>query len=211
MTSISVKSIVALTLTCIAVDAFAAFVSESDVRKAAEAFVSADPIGSAVFGERSVADVRESNGIWIVALSPQGHVILCGSDLNDPIVGFSAKDFVEPDPESPAYAVLEGARAAVREKEEKGEEGRNAKWTALLGDGRPMLRASTVDNPSAIIVPPFLQSHYNQWQPYNDYVPVYDAAANTTRYRGRCPCGCVATATAQVFRHFCWPAPWTVF
>jgi len=51
-----------------------------------------------------------------------------------------------------------------------------------------------------------MESHYNQWQPYNDYAPVYDAATNTTSYRGRCPCGCVATATAQGFRHFRWPA-----
>lgn len=51
-----------------------------------------------------------------------------------------------------------------------------------------------------------MESHYNQCQPYNDYAPVYDAATNTTSYRGRCPCGCVATATAQGFRHFRWPA-----
>ena len=170
--TIGIKGVAVLSLACIAVDVFAAFVPESDVRKAAEAFVSADPIGSAVLGERSVVAVRESNGIWIVELSPHGHVILSGSDLNDPIVGFSSKDFVEPDPESPACAVLEGARAAVREKEEKGEEDRNAKWTALLGNGRPILRASPIYNPSTVIVPPFLMSHYNQCQPYNDYAPV---------------------------------------
>ena len=203
-----IKGVVALSLTCIAVDAFATFVSESDVRKAAEAFVSTDTIGSSVLSGRSVAGASKRDGLWIVALAPSGHVIFSGSDLVDPIVGFSENDFVEPDPKSPAYSVLEGASASVAAMEAQGGGTRHARWTKLLGGGgRPMLKAADIESPDTVVIPPFLKSHYNQWQPYNDYAPVYEASTNNWGvYRGRCPCGCVATATAQGLRHFRWPA-----
>ena len=203
-----IKGVVALSLTCIAVDAFATFVSESDVRKAAEAFVSTDTIGSSVLSGRSVAGASKRDGLWIVALAPSGHVIFSGSDLVDPIVGFSENDFVEPDPKSPAYSVLEGASASVAAMEAQGGGTRHARWTKLLGGGgRPMLKAADIESPDTVVIPPFLKSHYNQWQPYNDYAPVYEASTNNLGvYRGRCPCGCVATATAQGLRHFRWPA-----
>ena len=203
-----IKGVVALSLTCIAVDAFATFVSESDVRKAAEAFVSTDTIGSSVLSGRSVAGASKRDGLWIVALAPSGHVIFSGSDLVDPIVGFSENAFVEPDPKSPAYSVLEGASASVAAMEAQGGGTRHARWTKLLGGGgRPMLKAADIESPDTVVIPPFLKSHYNQWQPYNDYAPVYEASTNNLGvYRGRCPCGCVATATAQGLRHFRWPA-----
>jgi len=203
-----IKGVVALSLTCIAVDAFATFVSESDVRKAAEAFVSTDTIGSSVLSGRSVAGASKRDGLWIVALAPSGHVIFSGSDLVDPIVGFSENDFVEPDPKSPAYSVLEGASASVAVMEAQGGGTRHARWTKLLGgEGRPMLKSADIESPDTVVIPPFLKSHYNQWQPYNDYAPVYEASTNNLdSYRGRCPCGCVATATAQGLRHFRWPA-----
>ena len=210
MTNVSVKSIVALSLTCIAVDAFAAFVSESDVFRAAEAFVSTDTVGSSVLSGSSVACVSKRDGLWVVALAPNGHVIFSGSDLVDPIVGFSKNDFVEPDPKSPAYSVLEEASASVVAIEAQGDGTRHARWAKLLGGGASkvsLLKAADIENPETVVIPPFLESHYNQWQPYNDYVPVYEASTNTLDYyRGRCPCGCVATAAVQGFRHFRWPA-----
>ena len=207
-----IKGVVALSLTCIAVDAFATFVSESDVRKAAEAFVSTDTIGSSVLSGRSVAGASKRDGLWIVALAPSGHVIFSGCDLVDPIVGFSENDFVEPDPKSPAYSVLEGASASVAAMEAQGGGTRHARWTKLLGGGgRPMLKAADIESPDTVVIPPFLESHYDQWQPYNDYAPVYEPdeskiSSNYKPYRGRCPCGCVATAAAQGLRHFRWPA-----
>lgn len=102
--------------------------------------------------------------------------------------------------------MLEGSSASVAAKEAQGGT-RHARWTKLLGSrGRPLLKAAAVESPGTVVIQPFLESHYNQCQPYNDYAPVYDSATDTTRYRGRCPCGCVATATAQVLRHFRWPA-----
>ena len=185
----------------------AATVTEGEARAAASAFIAADPVGSAVLRGRTVSTVYERDGLWIAALSPSGHVILSGSDLADPIVGFSTNDFAEPEPDSPAYAYLAGISASLATQESKGGV-RHARWNRLLGGGTSAkLMAADIESPATIVIPPFLQSHYNQWQPYNDYVPVYESSTNDLdSYRGRCPCGCVATATAQGFRHFRWPA-----
>ena len=73
--------------------ASAATVTESEARAAVSAFVVSDPVGSAVLRGRTVSTVYERDGLWIAALSPSGHIILSGSDLADPIVGFSTNDF----------------------------------------------------------------------------------------------------------------------
>ena len=185
----------------------AATITEGEARAAASAFVVADPVGSAVLRGRTVSTVYERDGLWIAALSPSGHVILSGSDLGDPIVGFSSNDFAEPDPDSPAYAYLAGISASLAAQEWKGGV-RHARWDRLLGVGTGMkLLSADIESPSTVVIPPFLQSHYNQCQPYNDYAPVYESSTNNLDYyRGRSPCGCVATAAAQGFRHFRWPA-----
>ena len=185
----------------------AATVTEGEARAAASAFIVADPVGSAVLRGRTVSTVYERDGLWIAALSPSGHVILSGSDLADPIVGFSTNDFAEPDPDSPAYAYLAGISASLAAQESNGGV-RHARWDRLLGGGTGMtLLSADIESPSTVVIPPFLQPHYNQWQPYNDYAPVYESSTNNLDYyRGRSPCGCVATAAAQGFRHFRWPA-----
>ena len=188
--------------------AMASEVSGDDVARAAAAFVSEDSIGSVVLRGCSVANVSQRSHLWIVALSPSGHVVMSGSDLADPIVGFSKNDFVEPDPESPAFAVLEGVDSSMAALEAHGGGTRHERWTKLLGGGMTKKGLLRADNPSsgAVVVEPFLAEHYNQWQPYNDYAPVHNSSTNVTAYRGRCPCGCVATASAQIFHHFKWPA-----
>jgi len=174
---------------------------------AARNFVGSDPVGSAVLRGRTVSTVYERDELWIAVLSPSGHVVLSGSDLADPIVGFSTNDFAEPDPDSPAYAYLAEISASLTAQESNGGV-RHARWNRLLGGGTNLkLMAVDIESPSTVVIPPFLQSHYSQWQPYNDYAPVYESSTNNLdEYRGRCPCGCVATATAQGFRHFRWPA-----
>ena len=185
----------------------AAPVTEGEARTAASTFIAADPVGSAVLRGRTVSSVSERDGLWIAALSPSGHVILSGSDLGDPIVGFSTSDFAEPDPDSPAYSYLAGISASLAAQESNGGV-RHARWNRLLGGGtRQRLMAADIESPATVVIPPFLQSHYDQCQPYNDYAPVYESSTNSLNYyRGRCPCGCVATAAAQGFRHFRWPA-----
>ena len=194
-----------------ALSVVAATVTEADVRVAATKFVTADPVGSALFGGRTVSGIRDADDLWIVSLAPAGHVIFSGSDLVEPIVGFSPSDFVDPDPDSPACLVLDGARETSRAAEALGAGARNAKWAKLL-EAKPratLCAGPVVPDPEPIIVQPFLQSHYSQWQPYNDYCPVYDSSATADAdylsHRGRSPGGCVATAAALTFRHFRWP------
>ena len=204
------KIILFAAVSAVAMSVVATPVTETDVRTAATKFVASDPVGSAILAGRTVSGVRDMDGLWIASLAPAGHVIFSGSDLVEPVIGFSLTDFAEPDPESPAYAMLDGARAASRTAEESGAGTRNAKWAKLLEQKtRALLRAASVEpSTEAIVVPPFMQSHYNQCQPYNDYSPVCNSKADTVKFltnRGRSPCGCVATAAAQVFRHFRWP------
>ena len=188
-------------------------VSSNDVAKAASAFVSEDSIGSLVLKGCSVANVSQRGHLWIVALSPSGHIVMSGSDLADPIVAFSKNDFTEPDPESPAFAVLEGVDSSMVALEAQGDGTRHERWTKLLGGGAPKKGLLRADNPSndAVVVAPFMHEHFDQCQPYNDYAPVHEPDENYFEdgyesYRGRCPCGCVATAAAQIFHHFKWPA-----
>ena len=187
--------------------ASAEWVSEEDALKAAEAFIKRDVVGRAVLSGCDVAAISQRGNIWVVALSPSGQLLLSRSDLADPIVGFSKNDFSEPDPDSPAYAYLEGIDASLAALESN-DGTRHDRWNRLLSGGTVRrLMAADIEDPDTVVIPPFLKSHYNQWQPYNDYAPLYKASTNDLdSYRGRCPCGCVATAAAQGFRHFRWPA-----
>ena len=190
----------------VVVAANGAVVTESEVRAASAAFLSFDGAGRAILKGRTVSIVSKRGGLWIARLSPSGHIILSGSDLMNPIVGFAETDFVEPDKESPAYSVFAKSEEAIAALEAQGGT-RHSRWTKLLeGGGKVRLRAADAPSGSTIAVEPFLLDHYSQWQPYNDYAPVHDPAAGTEHYRGRCQCGCVATAAAQVFHHFKWPA-----
>ena len=185
----------------------AAWVSEEDATKAATAFVTTDAVGKIVLAGREVSAVTQRGNLWVAALSPSGHVLLSRSDLSDPIVGFSATDFTEPDPASPAYSVLERASDSAAALEAQGGT-RHARWSKFLVGGKIIRTlAADVESPSTVVVQPFLTSQYDQCQPYNDYAPVHEASTNNLDYyRGRCPCGCVATAAVQGFRHFRWPA-----
>lgn len=188
-------------------------ISEEEAARAAASFVTTDAIGSMVLGGRSVAKTTKRGDLWIASLSPSGHIILSASDLAKPIVGFSENDFREPSPDSPAFALLESASAAVRRLEADASAVRNVDWDALLAPPRRTLLGADAIEPSkdSITIEPFVTSIFAQDQPFNDFAPVFCASTNSTyeyqyQQRGRCPSGCVATATAAMLRHFRWPA-----
>lgn len=55
-------------------------------------------------------------------------------------------------------------------------------------------------------VSPFLKTQWRQDSPFNDLMPVVvEHPDSDDVYRGRAPCGCVATALAQVMRAWEWP------
>ena len=190
-----------------------AAVTENEVRTASAAFLSSDAVGRAVLKGRSVSDVSKRGGLWIVRLSPSGHIVMSGSDLVDPIVAFSVKDYVEPEDDSAVRVFLGDAEDSTRIFEESGENtGRHERWTKLLAarpSGRRLKSSAVEVQDDAVIIEPFLTAKWSQSQPFNDYMPVYDANVPDTSdegKRGRCPCGCVATAASQFFHYFKWPA-----
>ena len=185
----------------------AEWMDESSVKTAAEAFTLNDSIGSTVLKGCSVAGLTQRQNLWIVSLEPSGHIVMSGSDLADPIVGFSKNNFIEPAQDSPAYAILEDASASLATLEAQGGT-RHARWGRLLDTTkrRGLLMATHTPSENTVIVEPFLSTHWNQWQPYNDYSPVHEVSTNDNKYRGRTPCGCIATAAAQQLNYFRWPA-----
>ena len=79
-----------------AVGAKAEPLDETDVRAAAVAFVNRDMIGASVLAGRQVASVTARDALWVVRLSPSGYVVFSGDTAAEPVVAFSANDYVEP-------------------------------------------------------------------------------------------------------------------
>ena len=111
----------------------------------------------------------------------------------------------------PSARLLKAAAASA-----SGSDRRAAKWQRLLATSSPLaalssatpktaLAAYTDSSSLSVTVDPFLTTQWSQWQPYNDFVPINRAASAATSYRQRYPCGCVATAYAQILNYWQWP------
>ena len=183
------------------------WLSESAVRRAAEAFPTRSFAGSSVLPGRQLASLDARGRLWVARYSPSGYAVFAGSDLAGPVIAFAASDFTEPMAGSAFFDVLAGASAGCERAETAGEteDGlkRRAKW-AKLASTRPVLRAAEA-GAGTITAYPFLTTSWDQGQPFNDYAPVY-TTEDPSVLRGRVPCGCVATAAAQVFAYWRWPA-----
>ncbi len=143
----------------------------------------------------------------IVYLHPSGFVIVPADDLIEPIIGFASAGHYDPSVDNPLGALVTqdlNARTAVvrqvgkqsRLRELKSLENEN-KWRSLeyageqSGDSVEMWAASISD----IRVTPLVQSKWSQTTVcsnncYNIYTP------------NNYPCGCVATAMAQLMRFY---------
>ena len=239
MTTRTIAIILAAALA--AVGARAEMLDETDVRAAAVAFVNRDTIGASVLAGRQVASVTARDALWVVRLSPSGYIVFSGDTAAEPVVAFSANDYVEPPDDSPFEALLALANtnamavgtqttirralyatssttvAAARTSSSTQASRRAAKWAALLGEtdetrettrgGISLLMAASGSTSSqSRRVEPFLSTTWSQNQPYNDFAFIDPAEASTDdSYRRRYPCGCVATAYAQVMKYWAWP------
>lgn len=166
----------------------------------------------------------------VVKLDGGGFVVMGADDLVEPVIAFSAGGApVESDSEGPLPAILkadlaERARAAARRSASAGRTLLGAssasggaertatqrRWDALLagGSGRARLLASDdsngLDEIPDVRVEPFVKSrwgqennsmYYGEGEPcFNYYTP------------NNYPCGCVATAMAQILRYHRYPA-----
>ena len=192
--------------------AFASWLEESQVRIAAAAFPSRNAVGSRALPGRALKGLNARGALWIASYEPSGYAVFSGSDLVGPVVVFSDKDYAEPSEGEPFYDVLKGASEGCQNAEaaEETSDGlrHRAKWQKLLAEkSQPRLKGTRLASGESgvVVVEPFLTSHWNQWQPYNDFAPVL-AVEDDDSYRSRTPCGCVATAGAQVLNYWKWPA-----
>lgn len=191
--------------------AFADWVTDETIEGAATSWLLSDRVAKITMKNLSVARVEHRGALRIVHLSSSGYVVMSGSDAADPVISFSRNDFVEPEELSPFYAMLEYSAEDVNGRENGGGE-RTSKWTELIGARNSRrtlstrrLLANEGEVPTAVLIEPFMTMHWNQWQPYNDFSPVWDSDADDQLYRARCACGCVATAAAQQIAHCQWP------
>ncbi len=197
-------------LTCVVASvAWATRIDQAMAQRAVSNWMQQNGIAQSLFKGATIESVvaydREAN-LWVARISPKGYVILAGSDLRKPILAFSQNNYETPEEASPFAARLKASAEATRAAEAVGGDP-HAEWTALLSKARAAIE---VDG-SKIIVEPFVKDiHWNQWQPYNDFSPVWDSDLTQTQsgyqvYRGRTPCGCVATMLAQIMAYWQWP------
>ena len=190
---------------------FAELVSDESIEQAAVSWLSSDRVAQMTMKGLSFDRLEHRGSLRVVRLSPSGYIIMSGSDISDPVISFSRNNFIDPVEGSPFHAMLKHSDSAVQ-KHEEADGVRAEKWAELIGsrDGlKPKarrLRSTTpVEEPSTVLIEPFMTTHWNQWQPYNDFSPVFDPDVDDQLYRARCPCGCVATATAQQIAYCSWP------
>ncbi|MHC4123532.1 MAG: C10 family peptidase [Planctomycetota bacterium] len=225
--------------------ATAAPTTAQQARKVVEGWLRADmqPLG-ATLGRKliKVETFSDDNGqpiYYVVYVQPSGFVIVSADDLIEPIVGFADDGTYDPSTDNPLGALvsrdLPGRIASVRELQAKvlGQ----AKTKGLTAHESALQKASLkaqskwsqlqesddIDIPlgapsiSDEWVTPLVQSKWSQTKVagnacYNYYTPPYDAN-DPNNY----PCGCVATAMAQLMRYHEYPnspastGPFTIY
>ena len=197
----------------------AAPVGEDLARTAAEAWLAGGDAPPALAG-RTVASVEtlasDAARLHVARLAEGGFVVLSADDLIVPVIAFSASgDTLAAEAENPLWALLTRdlacraagtaavaplrfasvgtAPAAVSRTPAQ------RRWDALLAPrARSVAFAASAPSVADPRVAPFVATRWNQTvvgtkNVYNYYTP------------NHYPCGCVATAFAQVMRHFAYP------
>jgi len=179
------------------------------------------PLGGQIKEVQTFIDRAGSPAYYVVYLNPSGLVFLPADDLVEPLIGFvSEATSYDPSATNPLGALvsrdLPGRVLKAREMETQAEAAKTPlapetpwaaarqKWAWLAQAApAPGQEAFTgIYNLSDIWVAPFVSTHWGQgWPPpsitkgYNYYTPNHD------------PCGCVATAMAQLMRYWKYPYP----
>lgn len=150
---------------------------------------------------------------YIVKLKPSGYIIVSADDLIEPIIGFADDGTFDPSSDNPLGALVKndlGNRlSAVRRDfnlmavpQSSTQTKEHNRWQTYLTtsqNSQSGFQLMAFNYVTDIRVPPLVQSRWNQTsvsgEPcYNYYTP------------GKYPCGCLATAVAQLMRYFEYPA-----
>ena len=179
------------------------------------------PLGEPLGGKvREVETFRDKTGLpmyHVVYLEPSGFVIVSAEDQVEPIIAFATKGRFDPSLKNPLGALIDKdlpvrvARARAHGGNTPAGLKARGKWQLLqnnaLGGPQPLaLPGGSIDD---LRIAPFTQTLWNQLTAdnttnglacYNFFTPPHAAGVS-----GNYPCGCVATALAQLMDYFEYP------
>jgi hypothetical protein len=190
--------------------------------------VSSAPLGANL--KRKIADTKifkdETGKIlyYVINMIDGGYIVVSSDDYIEPIIAFSASGKFKPDNNNPLFVMLEKdmrARQNYIKKEQKKLKTENQlfavnksvnkvnkKWTTFTSyaDKEGIVFMGSIDDPR---VDPLIQSKWDQTNIgglacFNYYAPTAWKnwqEGNSDNY----PCGCVATAIAQLMRYYQYP------
>jgi len=211
-------AIIVLSLSCISMGAP---VTEQQVRATVQGWLQVDPtplnepLGASIQEVQTFKGEDGEAAYYIVYLDPTGFVIVPADDLVEPILGFARAGRYDPSVSNPLGTLVNRdtrARLAVARSLGLATPygpflAAQNKWNRLGANGPVGLDLGNgLASISDVRVPPLIQSHWDQTTNlsgaacYNYFTPPYGAGVSSNF-----PCGCVATAMAQLMRYYCYP------
>lgn len=190
-------------------------------------------IGRTIGAIEPISDATGKTVYHIVHLEPNGFVIVAADDSVEPIICFSAADKYDPGDGNPLWSIasadiaarIEQAQAVAAEPAasvtlfstttgtsdlQDAVTAARARWDLLTAQGSSVMTLMSVIDVSDLCVAPLVKSTWGQFTVgdyadgiscYNYYTPPF-GQGDPDNY----PCGCVATAMAQIVRYHQYPA-----
>jgi hypothetical protein len=190
------KGFVSLFVCISSITVFGASISEQVALQQAEIWMAGNPVmGPANRAIDAVETFPEvgTYSVYVVRLSPKGYLVLNSDDRLPLVVGFSPDSGVDlsDHPDNAFRTMLETYVAKMEDELSK-------PWkVAAQSDAEPVAAAETE------LYGPFLETIWNQNNPYNLYCP--DDPEGSQYYDYRAAVGCVPTAYAQLLAFHRWP------
>ena len=196
--------------------------SGGDAANAVQGWLKVDPhpfgnfLPSKIKRTETIKDASGSAIYHVVHLSPQGYVVVSADDAIEPIIAFSSVgDFDSSATQGITPWVNHdlSKRMAHMHTKASGHNGQKAhqRWQRLLAASPNPPPDMEINNyatvVSEVMVAPFLQTLWNQQgdQGYNTAVYNYYVPPGPNGNINNYPCGCVATAMAQMMYYFHYP------
>ena len=198
---------------------FAAEVTAVQAKTAVRRWIGFDSALGCRLGEASdeVRTFSTTNNVnfHVVKLKGGGFVVTSADTRMSPVVAFSSEGDFSEDDGNPLLALLMGdfsslgsragssparrKRAGTLMSAASSSNANERKWERLLGGGTRLMSDDGQSLISDIRVESFVESKWGQEK--ENFGPCYNYSTPSNY-----PCGCVATAGAQVMRYFQWPS-----